>query len=128
MQIDEIFPTLENGEQVVPGSRVRLADGSLMLVKTIALSAAGTFVAAEDVAGGAKPAFIPADGLADAGYDTQEDLDADAVLPVAAYIKKRALDVDPAATRDEKLAAMTRDIMARQRAVILAQARGAEEA
>lgn len=123
MQIDEIFPTLEDGQQVAPGARVRLADGSLMLVRTIALTEAGTFVAAEDVAGTAKPVFIPAEGLSTASYDTQEDLDADAVLPVAAYIKKRALDVDPGASRDEKLAAMTRDVMARQRAVMLIESR-----
>lgn len=117
MQLNDILPKIE-GEPVLPGDRVRLPDGSLMLVRTLALTPRGAYVSADDVSDGGKPAFVEADGLGPAGYDTQESLDEDALLPVAVYIKKRALDVDPAAGKDEKLVAMTRDIMARQRAVM----------
>lgn len=119
-QLNDILPMIE-GEPVLPGDRVRLQDGSLMLVKTLALTADGAYVSADDVSDSGKPVFVEADGLGPAGFDTQEDLDADALLPVTTYVKKRALDIDPAATKDEKLIAMTRDIMARQRAVMAAR-------
>lgn len=121
MQADDILPILENGQRVLPGERVRLPDGSLMLVRTVALTADGAYVSDSDVAGGARAAFEAADDLGSADYDTQEDLEADAVLPLAVYVKKRALDLPADATREDKLAAMTRDILARQRAIFMNQ-------
>ncbi len=118
MDVNDMLARLDNGEAVVPGSKVRLRDGTLMLVRMVALTGHGAYVSADDPAESQRPVLVEAEGLGPADYDTQDDLDADALLPVTTYVKKRALDVDPSASRDDKLAAMTLDIMARQRALI----------
>lgn len=113
------LPTFEDGRAIRPGDRVKLPDGSLMRVETIAFSGAHVFLSDTPIHNGEKR-FVPVDGHAmSPDKDSLEEIEADLTLSAAEYCRKRAINV-PDGEKANKQVLMNRDLYERQLALSMA--------
>lgn len=110
------IPTYPDGHPLSIGDRIRMADGSLVLVRALVFTDGGNFVSAHRITKDT-PGMVPVDSVVESpDTDDQESLEADALLSVNDYLKKRAIPLDGKSTT-ERAQAKSMDLLARQRRI-----------
>ena len=106
------LPVFKDDSPVGVGSRVKVADGSIILVKTIILAEDGVYVSNEEVG---KRAFKVDGPVLGPDDDTDEQILADSRLTPKEYVRRRALELEEG---ENPVQAMISDLMRRQKAML----------
>lgn len=114
------FPVLPDGSPVGPGDVVRLHDGTLLRVATVAVTVRGCFVSEADVEDGQKGFVSIPEHVGDPMQDDLDSVAADSELGADAYCRKRGLSAEGMRAQDRRRA-MVDDLLRRQRALLLPQ-------
>lgn len=116
-QAEPKFPTFEDGTRLSLGDKIRLEDGSLMRVETVAFSEDGTYVSGSPISPDERR-FVRVDAtVSSPSDDTLEAIQADALLSPNDYCRKRALDTSSLG-KGSRQPLMTKDLLERQMAVL----------
>lgn len=111
------LPAFGDGKRLGLGDRIRLDDGSLMRVETIALSTGGVYVSASAVSDDERRFVKVGRTVASPSDDSLEAIQADALLTPNEYCRKRALDTTDLG-KGSRQPLMTKDLLDRQMAIL----------
>ena len=107
-------PTTSTGDPVGVGARIRLEDGSLMLVAALALTEDGWYASSSPIKDDDKRWRRLPEVVGSPDEDTLEDIERDKGLPVGEYLRKRAIPTDGMSGEERRLAVVN-DLLERTR-------------
>lgn len=111
------LPAFASGETVQVGKRIRLDDGAIMRVGTLALTEEGWYASPDAIRGDDKHFCRLPEVVGSPDDDSIEDVERDKALPVSEYLRKRAIDTTGMSGEEKRLAVVD-DLIKRTRSLL----------